>query len=51
MSTITLSNWLDAKAALRNRDLRQGLYDEGIALMHGVIALVLFVGVYATSGR
>ena len=37
MSTITLSNWLDAKAALRNRDLRQGLYDEGIALMHGVI--------------
>ena len=37
MSTITLSNWLDAKAALRNRDLRKGLYDEGIALMHGVI--------------
>ena len=37
MSTITLSSWADAKSALRNRDLRQGLYDEGIALMHGVI--------------
>lgn len=37
MPTITLSSWVDAKAALRNRDLRQGLYDEGIALMHGVI--------------
>lgn len=37
MSAITLSSWVDAKAALRNRDLRQGLYDEGIALMHGVI--------------
>ena len=37
MSTITLSSWADAKSALRNRDLRQGLYDEGVALMHGVI--------------
>lgn len=37
MSSITVSNWTDAKSALRNRDLRQGLYDEGIALMHGVI--------------
>lgn len=37
MSIITLSSWADAKAALRNRDLRQGLYDEGVALMHGVI--------------
>ena len=37
MSAIKLSSWADAKAALRNRDLRQGLYDEGIALMHGVI--------------
>ncbi len=37
MSNITLSSWVDAKAALRNRDLRQGLYDEGTALMHGVI--------------
>ena len=37
MSTITLSTWADAKSALRNRDLRQGLYDEGVALMHGVI--------------
>ena len=37
MSNITLSSWVDAKSALRNRDLRQGLYDEGIALMHGVI--------------
>ena len=33
MSIITLSSWVDAKSALRNRDLRQGLYDEGVALM------------------
>ena len=30
---ITLSTWQHARGALRNRYLRQGLYDEGTALM------------------
>ena len=34
---ITLSTWQHARGALRNRYLRQGLYDEGTALMSGVI--------------
>jgi cytochrome P450 len=34
---ITLSTWQHARSALRNRYLRQGLYDEGTALMSGVI--------------
>ena len=34
---ITLSTWQQARGALRNRYLRQGLYDEGTALMSGVI--------------
>jgi cytochrome P450 len=33
----TLTTWEDARSALRNRHLRQGLYDEGDALMSGVI--------------
>ena len=34
---ITLTTWEQARSALRNRHLRQGLYDEGAALMSGVI--------------
>ena len=34
---ITVSQWEQARGALRNRHLRQGLYDEGAALMSGVI--------------
>jgi cytochrome P450 len=36
-SVVRLSTWNEAKDALRHRDLRQGLYDEGSALMDGVI--------------
>ena len=32
-----LASWAAAREALRHRDLRQGLYDEGRALMDGVI--------------
>lgn len=32
-----MTTWDDARSALRNRHLRQGLYDEGDALMSGVI--------------
>lgn len=35
--TIYLTTWDQARSALRNRNLRQGLYDEGAALMEGVI--------------
>ena len=35
--TLTLRSWATAREALRHRDLRQGLYDEGQALMDGVI--------------
>ncbi len=34
---ITLTTYVDAKDALRKRELRQALYDEGEHLMHGVI--------------
>jgi len=34
---VRLSTWNEARDALRHRDLRQGLYDEGNALMDGVI--------------
>ena len=34
---VRLSTWNEARDALRHRDLRQGLYDEGSALMEGVI--------------
>ncbi|MEI8321754.1 MAG: cytochrome P450 [Actinomycetes bacterium] len=34
---VHLSTWNEARDALRHRDLRQGLYDEGNALMDGVI--------------
>ncbi|NDA77114.1 MAG: cytochrome P450 [Actinobacteria bacterium] len=34
---VILRSWSQARSALRNRDLRQGLYDEGTALMGGVI--------------
>lgn len=34
---VTLQAWDQARSALRNRDLRQGLYDQGAALMGGVI--------------
>ncbi len=34
---ITLTTYVDAKDALRKRELRQALYDEGDRLMHGVI--------------
>ena len=36
-SVVRLSTWNEAKDALRHRDVRQGLYDEGSALMDGVI--------------
>ena len=36
-SVVRLSTWNEARDALRHRDLRQGLYDEGNALMDGVI--------------
>ena len=36
-SVVRLSKWNEARDALRHRDLRQGLYDEGNALMDGVI--------------
>lgn len=36
-SVVRLSTWNEARDALRHRDLRQGLYDEGNALMEGVI--------------
>lgn len=35
--TLRLESWATAREALRHRDLRQGLYDEGRALMDGVI--------------
>lgn len=35
--TLRLESWASAREALRHRDLRQGLYDEGRALMDGVI--------------
>jgi cytochrome P450 len=35
--TLRLESWVTAREALRHRDLRQGLYDEGRALMDGVI--------------
>jgi cytochrome P450 len=34
---VRLTTWNEARDALRHRDLRQGLYDEGNALMDGVI--------------
>lgn len=34
---LRLASWAAAREALRHRDLRQGLYDEGRALMDGVI--------------
>lgn len=35
--TLRLGSWAAAREALRHRDLRQGLYDEGRALMDGVV--------------
>lgn len=37
MTPVRLHTWADARDALRHRDLRQGLYDEGAHLMEGVI--------------
>lgn len=37
MTSVRLHTWADARDALRHRDLRQGLYDEGANLMDGVI--------------
>lgn len=36
-NTVTLRTWADARDAFRHRELRQGLYDEGRALMEHVI--------------